>query len=266
MTIRTSAWPVGVPCWTDLATSDVEKAQLFYAAVLGWQFLDPAEDFGGYVIAHVGGAATAGIGPLMGDQQRPSWTLYLASDNADETAIAVDRNGGTVLLAPGDVGPSGRMFIASDPAGAVFGVWQAGTAIGSSLVNEPGGITWEDLRSTDPDAARAFYGAVFGYDFQPVPMAGPDYTTFHSSDQEPPLGGMGGMFGAPEGTPSHWLVYFSVADLDAALGAAESSGGHVLAPAFETPYGRRGAVVDPAAATFWLMQQPPDQPRPDREG
>lgn len=266
MSIRTSPWPAGVPCWTDLATTDVPAAQRFYAAVLGWQFAEPDEDSGGYLIGEVGGAATAGIGPVMGDQQRPSWTVYLASDDADGTASEITQSGGSVLLAPGDVGPMGRMLIASDPTGGVFGVWQAGTMIGASLVNEPGGMCWEDLRSTDPELARAFYSAVFRYDFHPLPEAGPDYFTFHTAEEAAPLGGMGGMFDAPEGTPSHWLVYFSVADADAAVAAAERAGGQVLTPAEDTPYGRMVALVDPAGAAFWVMQPPPDSVMPDRAG
>lgn len=106
----------------------------------------------------------------------------------------------------------------------MFGVWQAGIVIGAELVNEPGGIAWEDLRSTDHEAAHTFYSQVFGYDLRPLPEAGPDYLTFHLSQDPAPLGGMGGMFGAPEGTPSHWLVYFSVSDADAAVSAAQSNG------------------------------------------
>lgn len=74
------------------------------------------------------------------------------------------------------------------------------------------------------------------------------------------------MFGGPEGTPSHWLVYFGVADADAAVGAAEARGGQVLAPPFDTPYGRMGALGDPAGAVFWIAQTNPDQPMPDRSG
>lgn len=265
MTVRSSAWPAGVPCWTDLATPDVEAAQRFYAAVLGWEF-EEDEDYGGYVIGQVRGAASAGIGPMMGDQQRPSWTLYLASDDVDATAAAVTAAGGSLRLAPESVGPLGRMLIAADPAGGVFGVWQAGTMIGAALVNEPGGLVWEDLRSRDPDAARAFFGGVFGYDFQTVPMADGDYTTFHSTPDEPPLGGIGGMFGASEGTPSHWLVYFSVADADATVSAAQRHGGNVPTPAFDTPFGRMAGIVDPAGAACWVIQAPPGQPMPDRAG
>src|SRR6185503_9143475 len=112
-----------------------------------------------------------------------------------------------LFMPPGDVGPLGRMCIAADPTGAVFGVWQAGQHIGAGIVNEPGGLTWEDLRSTDPDAARAFYKSLFGFRFEALEAAGPDYTPFSQPNEEWPLGGMGGLMGA-DGQPSHWLVYF----------------------------------------------------------
>jgi len=40
----------------------------------------------------------------------------------------------------------------------------------------------------------------------------------------------------------------------------------VLAPAFDTPYGRMSAVTDPAGAVFWLVRPNPDLPLPDRTG
>jgi uncharacterized protein len=264
MSSRTSPWPAGVPCWMDLTVPDVDAAKAFYSAVLGWTFAPTEEEYGGYTIATVGDRAAAGIGP-MPQGAHPAWTLYLASDDADATAAAVTENGGTVVLPPGDVGPLGRMFIAADPTGAVFGVWQAGTHIGASVVNEPGALVWEDLRSPDPDAARAFYRSLFGYATAPVDMAGPDYTTFHLPGEEAPLGGIGGMFGADD-SPAHWLIYFAVADLDDAVGAAEANGGRVLARDIDSPFGRMATLADPAGATFMAIQPPSDQPRPVREG
>lgn len=265
MSLRTSPWPAGVPCWVDLMVPDVEAASRFYSAVLGWTVPEPEEQYGGYVVAHVDGAATAGIGPEQ-PGARTAWTLYVATDDADATAAAVTENGGTVLLPPGDVGPLGRMGIVADPTGAVFGLWQAGTMIGAALVNAPGGLTWEDLRSTDPASAQAFYRAVFGYRLDPLEMAGPDYATFALPDEQGPLGGLGAMMGAPDGTSSHWLVYFAVADTDAAVAAAEGAGGSVVGPAFDTPFGRMAALADPDGAVFWVAQAPPDAPQPDRAG
>jgi hypothetical protein len=265
MSMRTSPWPAGVPCWADLTVPDPEVAKAFYAEVLGWAFADAGDEYGGYAIAQVGQAAAAGVGPLPAPGTPSAWTLYLASDDVDATAVAIAAAGGTVLLPPGDVGPLGRMCIATDPSGAVFGVWQAGTHIGSSITNEPGGIVWEDLRSTDPEAVHAFYSTVFGYRTAPLEMAGPDYRTFSRPDEEAPLGGMGGMMGN-EGIPSHWLVYFGVEDAEAAVAAADRRGGSVLAQPFDTPFGRMAAITDPAGAVFWIVQAAPGTPRPDRTG
>ena len=263
MSIRTSSWPAGVPCWADVMAPDVAAAQAFYAAVLGWSFADPDPRFGGYLVAEAGGAAAAGLGPQR-EGARSGWTLYLASDDADATAAAVSANGGTVLAPPDDVGPLGRMVLAQDPTGATFGVWQAASFIGASLVNEPGGLTWEDLRSPDPDTARAFYTALFGYRTEPLEMASADYTTFSLADERAPLGGMGGMMGA-DGQPAHWLVYFGVADTDAAAAAAEATAGSVRAPAFDTPFGRMAVLADPGGATFCVIQTG-DSRQPDRSG
>ena len=158
------------------------------------------------------------------------------------------------------------MAVLADPSGAVFGLWQAGTMIGASLVNEPGGLVWEDLRSTDPAAARSFYGALFGYQYEVLEMAGPDYATFQLPSEPHVLGGMGGLMGLPDGTPSHWLVYFQVADTDAATAAAEQAGGTVVTPPMDTPFGRMACLADPDGATFMVMTTDPAQPGPDRSG
>lgn len=252
-----------MPCWTDLTTPDVAAAKEFYASLLGWTYADTEDEYGGYAIAQVDGAAAAGIGPLP-PSAPPAWTLYLASDDVDATAAAVSGHGGTVHLPPGDVGALGRMGIAADPTGAVFGVWQAGEHIGAEVVNQAGALTWDDLRSPDPDTARAFYTAVFSYRTDPLPDAGPDYATFSLPGERAPLGGMGGMMGAAA-QPAHWLVYFGVVHADAAVTAAEQGGGKVLARDLDTPYGRMAALADPAGAAFMVIE-PSGSQQPDRSG
>jgi len=250
MPVRSEPWPAGTPCWTDLGSPDVAASTAFYGAVLGWSFIDTGAEFGNYHIAHVDGHAAAAIGPKQDPAQPTVWTVYLASDDADATATAITASGGTVLVEPFEVPGNGRMTVATDPAGAAFGVWQAIGTIGAEIHHEPGGLTWTDARLTDPDAARAFYTAVFGLHHQPMPGAPADYTTFDLGDA--PLGGMGGMMGAPPGTPSHWVAYFAVADVDTAVAAATGAGGALLGDPMDTSFGRMAFLTDPHGAVFAL--------------
>jgi predicted enzyme related to lactoylglutathione lyase len=261
MSIRTSPWPQGVPCWTDLQAPDVGAARAFYGAVVGWSFADTGAEYGGYVIAQVDGASAAGIGPLQ-EGARPAWTVYFAADDADGAAAEVPKLGGTVLLEPGDVGPLGRMFVAMDPTGAPFGVWQAGDHIGAGIVNEPGGFTWEDLHTTDPEGARAFFAGLFDLRYEEIPDAG-DYRIMFGPGEQFPLGGIGPLLGDEEAP--RWIVYFGVADADAAAAAAERSGGAVLVPPYDTPYGRMAGLRDPAGADFCVVQDTSGN-QPDRSG
>ncbi len=260
MSTRTSPWPKGAPCWLDVVTPDLEVSRAFYGALFGWHIGDGRPEFGGYANADIDGRFVAGINPNVGDQP-PAWTLYFATDDADATAAAITASGGTVLHGPAEVGEEGRMVLASDPAGAFFGAWEAGKHIGVQHFSDVGGLTWEDLRSTNADVARDFYGAVFGFEFTPLEMAGPDYSTFAYMGDPAPLGGIGGMMGM-NGYPSHWIVYFGVADVDAAVVTTEQLGGHILSPGFDTPYGRMAAVTDPHGASFWLVN--PTGAQPDR--
>ena len=245
----------GAPCWADISPTDIDTARGFYSAVMGWTIPPGDEAFGGYATASVGDAGVAGLMPSDGTFPTV-WTLYFASVDADATLAAILDNGGAVLVPATDVADFGRMVIAADPTGAVFGVWQANAMVGFEVVGAPGGFAWCDLRSSDPAGAQDFYAAVFGYAHQPMEMAGPDYGTFSLSADQPPLGGIGGMMGAPEGVPSHWLLYFAVADADASVTTASTAGGQSLAEPFDSPFGRMGPLMDPDGAPFWVVQLP----------
>ncbi len=259
MTTRTDPWPTGTPCWVDIAVPDIEAAKEFYGGILGWSFVDTGEEFGHYQICQVDGRAAAAIGPLQDEGQPTAWTVYLASDDADATAKLIADNGGMLVSEPFDIPGTGRMCVALDPQGAAFGVWQAADMKGAEVYAEPGALVWTDVRSPDPDAGRAFYAAVFGYRYEPMEMAPPDYTTigFDAARDGETVGGIGGMMGAPEGTPAHWLAYFLVPDAEAAAASARAAGGTVLAEPFDTPYGAMVPITDPYGATFMVVGSPP---------
>jgi predicted enzyme related to lactoylglutathione lyase len=251
MPTRDTAWPAGTPCWVDYGAPDIDAARSFYGGLLGWEFTGGGEEYGGYLNAARDGRLVAGLGPRMNESDPVAWTTYFATDDSEATAARITEAGGTVVVPPMDVAPFGRMTIAVDPTGTMFGLWQAGEHTGFQRYNEPGSVTWNEAALADPDAARSFYAAVFGYSYDEVPGA-EGYTTFRTGDH--PLGGLGG---AQPGSPSGWLVCFSVASTDDAVAAVEAAGGKVTTPAMDTPFGRFAVVEDPWGAPFEVMQAPP---------
>ncbi|MGQ7298261.1 VOC family protein [Quadrisphaera sp. KR29] len=260
MSRRTRPWPAGLPCWTDLASPDPAAARDFCAAVLGWEFRLRGDAPDSYAHVLVDGQVAAGVGPVS-DAQPGGWSVYLATADADATARAALAAGGRVVAGPEAIGPQGRVLFVADPSGAVTGAWEAGALIGAGVVNEPGALVWEDLRSADPDASRAFLREVFGLEADSFDGAPGGYTTLRLADEQVPCGGVGPLFGAPE---PGWLVYFLVPDTDAAVAAASAHGGAVPGPPDDTPFGRMAVVADPHGARFAVMSAPDGAPQPDR--
>ena len=152
----------GVPGWVDLGTPDLDAARGFYSALFGWDIPPGPEEAGGYSIAMLRGKPVAGLGPAM-NPGPPVWATYVIVDSADDTAKKVKDNGGAAFVEPMDVLDAGRMAVFADPQGAVFSVWQAGIMPGAGIVNEPNSYSWSELVTSDIDAAKKFYGAVFGW-------------------------------------------------------------------------------------------------------
>lgn len=257
MVQRDTPWPPGTPCWVDLSVDDPGQAKAFYSTLFGWEALESPPEAGGYLICQVQGRSVAGIGPKMGTPDHPNaWTTYLASDDADETAAKVAPAGGQVLMEPFDVMDVGRMFMAADPGGAVFGVWQAAAHTGIQLANEPGAVIWNENMSRDFEANKAFYHAVFGYEYDDMSDGEFRYATFRTTGDS--LGGIGDMAGTPvpADVPAHWMTYFNVADADATVEVASKLGGSVVRPAWDTPYGRMAILSDDQGSVFAIMGMP----------
>src|SRR5215472_4924767 len=211
MVQRDTPWPAGTPCWVDLSVDDLGKAKAFYSTLFGWETEEGPPEAGGYLLCQVNGRPVAGIGPKMGSPETPNvWTTYLASENADETASRISEAGGQLFMEPFDVMEVGRMCMAADPGGAIFGVWQARAHTGMQLANEPGACIWNENMSHDFDANKAFYHAVFGYQYDDMSSDELKYATFKTTGES--LGGIGDLGGiaAAAEAPAHWMTYFMV--------------------------------------------------------
>jgi predicted enzyme related to lactoylglutathione lyase len=254
-----SRYAPGTPCWVDLGSPDVGASTAFYGGLFGWANEVATEpDGGGYTTFLKDGQAVAAVGPLAGPEQPPAWTAYFATPDADALAGRVRAAGGTVLMGPFDVFDHGRMAVCADPAGAVFGAWQAGSMGGADLVGAQGALGWVELASRDPEGARSFYRAALEIGDRTVPYESFEYTLWLVDDT--PVAGMVPMEGDlwPTEVPPHWMVYFAVADCDYTAARAAELGGSVSVPPTDTSAGRFTVLVDPHGAYFSVITPDPD--------
>lgn len=117
-----------------------------------------------------------------------------------------------------------------------------------------GKFYWNELSTTDVDAAKAFYARLTGWTFTDMPMENGE--TYHVAMLgEAPAGGIMGMpEGAPAGTPPYWRAYISVDDIDSTMAQAKTDGAEVLMEAFDVPgVGRIGTMRDPQGAEISFM-------------
>jgi uncharacterized protein len=247
---RTSHAP-GTFSWVDLATTDAGAAKSFYGGLLGWDFEDmPVPDSPPYTMARIGGRTVAALYSKRDDQAPPAWLSYVTVEDAGAIAGRAAELGATVIAEAFDVLDAGRMAVLQDPAGAVFAVWQPRASIGAELVNEDGALCLNQLNTSDPEAAQAFYAALFGWTFRGVP-GGEAYWGIDNGERL-----NGGMMPLPAqaGAPSHWLTYFTSGDVDASAGKIGELGGRVLVGPMPVPSGRIAVAADPQGATFGLVE------------
>ena len=251
-----SSYATGVPCWVDLISSDPAAARACYGPRFGWTYEVGPEATGRYALAMLRGKVVAGIvGQPVTAGMPTAWTTYFAADDLDAAVERVTANGGMVMMPATDVLDLGRVAVATDPTGAVFGLWQGRRHAGAALVNEPGTVTWNELNTRDLDTAVGFYGEVLGVTTDPVDTGpdGPRYRTLNVGEDV--VGGLQQMGpGFPPQVPPHWMTTFAVDDADATAAAAVVSGGKVMVPPADSPYGRSAVLLDPQGGAFTVVK------------
>lgn len=117
-----------------------------------------------------------------------------------------------------------------------------------------GHFHWNELNSTDVEAAAKFYGAVLGWEFKQVGAEGVAGWLIQKDGET--VGGAFSLAGPEfEGIPSHWFTYVSVDDVDAAIDRVREAGGTLARPAYDVPTAGRIAVIqDPTGAYIALIQ------------
>ena len=114
-----------------------------------------------------------------------------------------------------------------------------------------GEVCWVEANTPDVAGATDFYAKLFGWQKGAGDVGFP-YQMLKRAGEDKNFGGVMGQ--RPGGPPPHWLVYFAVDDLDAAMTQVATLGGRVLSPVVALPQGRFAAAADPHGAAFALFQ------------
>ncbi|TPG12161.1 VOC family protein [Sphingomonas oligophenolica] len=117
--------------WNELITPDQRAANAFYAEVFGWTYPDKMEmpgDMGDYIFIDIAGQQIGATMQYPGEGPDPGWRFYFRTPDIDASAQKVADVGGTVMMGPHDVPGGGRIIVATDPHGVVFGAVGAGAA------------------------------------------------------------------------------------------------------------------------------------------
>ena len=121
-----------------------------------------------------------------------------------------------------------------------------------------GAVSWTELTPPDPAAAQAFYGPLFGWRFEPMPIGQGSYHVIKLGETD----AIGGILATPpqaQGRPPMWGSYVTVADCDATAAQCTALGGKVCVAPTDIPnVGRFAMLQDPQGATLFVIAYLPE--------
>jgi len=251
--------PAGNFCWMELGTSDQAAAKKFYSSLFGWTPNDmPMAPGSTYTIFRLQDRDCA-AGYTLSEYDHgapPHWNLYIAVENADAAAAKAGSLGAKVVAPAFDVMDAGRMAVLQDPTGAFFIVWQPKNNAGIGIKDEPGAFCWADLSTPDPERAKKFYSALFGWEISPGEKDPSGYLHIKNGDQF--IGGVPPAHVRNPNAPPHWLVYWYVADVDASAAKAKELGATFYVPPMSVEgVGRMAIMADPQGAVSAIFKESP---------
>ena len=259
----------GVPCWIDTWRPDPQPAVSFYTELFGWEAEDtmPPGTNGQHYMCRLGGRDVAAIAsrPDKAPSTPPAWGTYVWVESAEDAAAKAVDAGGNVVMEPFPSLDGGRIAVVADPAGAALGVWQPGAHKGAQLVNEPGAWAMSMLNTRDPEGAKKFYGAVFGWETDTFDMGEGEITMWRvpgyvgGEPEQPVSREVVGVMAPAVGddVAPHWSVNFWIDDADGAAEKTARLGGSVVEPPHDLPGFREAVLADPEGADFSVSELRP---------
>lgn len=254
----------GMFVWYELMTTDPDGAKAFYDPVVGWNVGSEAEFPNGYrMIGRYDGKQAGGVMPIDDEMAskggRPIWLGYIGVGDVDTAVAAIQADGGKVVVPAWDIPGVGRVAMVTDPSSAPFYIMKPIPPMGevnakSDVFHTENAqhVRWNELSTTDPQGALAFYKGHFGWRKEGEMNMGEmgKYQFLYEGDT---------MIGAvmpkmPQMPVSMWSFYIGVDDIDRAADAIRSGGGQILMGPHEIPGGEFSINgMDPQGAAFGLV-------------
>ncbi len=242
--------------WHELMTTDPERAQQFFAELLGWTTTNFSMEGGEtYTMIQVGEQTIGGYEKMeTGGPAPPHWLGYVTVEDVDAAAGRAEAMGGALMVPPNDISNVGRFAVLRDPAGAVFALYKSANESNEEMPERPASHTfcWDELLTPDPDAVAPFYGELFGWSTVVTDMGHANYILFRRGEKD-----AAGCMPSPPGTGNlaAWVHYVLVDDVDALAERTTELGGSVTMPPTDIPeIGRFTVICDPTGAQLGLFQ------------
>ena len=247
----------GKVVWHDLITDDVAAAKEFYGKLLGWSF----EQHGKYTLVinesrPIGGMVK--LGDSGAERKSAGWIPYFSIPDVDDTAKWILSMGGKIIDGPGDMAGRGRYAMIADPLEAPLIILHSSSGDPAPTEARTGEWFWDELWTTDVEAALSFYQNLEGYAAQRVSAEDdePYWVLLDENDKESV-----GITTVPfEELVSQWVPALKVANLEELAQRVSLLGGEVIIPP-DHPLsdGHVALVRDPTGGIFmmdvWLPEK-----------
>lgn len=117
---------VNTLCWSELLTSDKQKALDFYSKLFGWTMKTNPADPHQYTEFSNQGKPIGGIMQILKEwgNMPSNWSPYFMVGSVDATAAKAQQSGGSLRMPPTDIPNTGRFATIADPQGAAFSIFQ----------------------------------------------------------------------------------------------------------------------------------------------
>lgn len=240
--------------WYELMTTDMDAAERFYTAVVGWTTTVMSEPPNPYKMwMRSADAPVAGLMPIPpGMHFPPHWAMYVGVPNLDAAVAQVEKLNGKALSPVIDIPNIGRMRTMADPQGAAFSLYEPSSPPHPEAKPQLRDVSWNELMSTDAAAGLKFYGEMFGWKERSAMDMGP-MGMYYVWGREWDMGGMMNKPTELTQVPPHWGFYFRVEDVHKGVERVKQNGGQVANGPMEVPGGSWIVnCIDPQGAHFSL--------------